>query len=95
MYTSPPISRACVYFASFLLSLVVETTRSQKSIKVSICIGMRPISFRYYLFLERLLIVVNENNGNPTCSLLGSELVRREEVINLIGHYMVGPLFLI
>ena len=33
--------------------------------EVSICDGMRPISLLYYLFLELLLLAINENNGNP------------------------------
>lgn len=39
------------------------------------------------------MLVVNENNDNPTCSLPGSELIRNVVVIgpNLIGHYVVPP----
>ena len=57
--------------------------------------GCRSISLRYCLFLERLSLVVNENNGNPTCSLLGSEPIRRVVIIrpNLIGQYLTRTLF--
>ena len=57
--------------------------------KVSICNGMRPISFPSYLFLERLLLEVNEDNGNRTCSLLSFEPIRNVVIIraNLIGLF--------
>ena len=42
-----------------------------------------------------LLFVVNENNGNPTYSLLDSKVIRKVVVIrpNLIGHYFLGNLY--
>ena len=46
--------------------------------------------FASYIFLERLLPVVKENNynGNPTCNLFGFETIKGGVVIrpNLIGH---------
>ena len=61
--------------------------------KVSICNGIRPISSRSSRVLERLLFVVNKNNANPTCSLLGLEPIRSVVIIrpNLIGYYLVEP----
>ena len=38
-------------------------------------------SVHYYKFLERLLLVVKESNGNPTCSLLASPPIRSDVVI--------------
>ena len=53
------------------------------------------ISLRYNLFLERRLLVLNENNDNPTCSLLASEPKRSVVIIrpNLICHYLAGRSF--
>ena len=50
---------------------------------------MRPMSLRLYVFLKRLLLVVNINSDNPTCSLFSVELIRSVVVIRrcLISHY--------
>ena len=63
--------------------------------EVSICNEMQPFSLRYHLFLELKLLVLNKNNCNPTCSLLGTEPIRSVLVTrpNLIGHYLARILF--
>ena len=63
--------------------------------EVSICNEMRPFSLRYHLLLELKLLVLNKNNCNPTCSLLGTEPIRSVLVTrpNLIGHYLARILF--
>ena len=44
-----------------------ENNESQPSTKsLDLQYKMRPISLQHYLFLERLFLVVNENNGKPT-----------------------------
>ena len=48
------------------------------------------VSSRCYLFLERPLLVLNENNGNPTCSLIGSEPTRSV----VVGHQAQSDLSL-
>ena len=47
------------------------------------------------VFSDRLLLLVNENDGNSTWNVLGSEPIRIVVVIrsNLIGHYLAGSLF--
>ena len=49
---------------------------------------------QYHLLLEQASVVVNENNGNPTCSLLGSKPIKSIVVFgsNLIGHHLASPL---
>ena len=46
-------------------------------------------------FTVPLSLVVNENNANPTFSVLGSESIRSVGVIrpNRIRHYLAGLLF--
>ena len=48
------------------------------------------ISSRCYLFFERPLLVLNENNGNPTCSSIGSEPTRSV----VVGHQAQSDLSL-
>ena len=62
-------------------------TFEKRAPEVPISIRMGSIISRYYLFSGRLFLVVNGNNEDPTCSLLGSEPIRSVVVIrpNLIG----------
>ena len=59
-----------------LINLSGITQTEVHNLEISICNGLWPICLQYYLFLEQLLLVVNENNGNPTSSLLGPKPIR-------------------
>ena len=65
------------------------TQKSQSSLECA------PSGYRIIYFFERRLLIENENNGNPTCSLFGSGPIRSVVTIrtNLIGHYVARPLF--
>ena len=55
--------------------LVICFVRSRE---VLICNRIQPITLRYQIFLERMLLAVNGNNGNLEA--------------HLVGHYLMGPL---
>ena len=57
--------------------LVICFVRSRDR-EVLICNGML-----YLIFFERLLLVVNENNGNFACSSLGWPLFEGTFILNL------------